>query len=188
MSKPAKAQSVTKDGEKDGFVPPCAYRDQVVPGGFTRLEISVPTNMLAIVHKELVEKGLTFPCKMRYLRMTDRQKGQLPKPESYVAVDISKQRIVQAMSSYQDLFYHDARHQLWLLGANGEQIVLDELGMLYVYPDDFLFRDILTQLGWSTAQHVAMSERDYVEVYFVPEADAQETSLMHSFGLVRWEG
>lgn len=182
-----KAIAVTKEGTPSGFNPTCAYKDQVLPGGFTRLEISASPDKLSIVHRTLVE-AIEYPCKLRYLKLTDRQQGQLSKPESYVAVEISKDRMLQALSSYQNLFYHDGRHQLWILGANEEQIVLDELGVIYLYPDDFLFRDLLTQLGWSNQEHQSMSEQDYVQVHFNAEADLEEQSLMTSFGLTRWEG
>ena len=185
--RPPKAQSVHQDGTHDGFEPPMAYRGQVLQGGYTRLEISSPQHLLHTVHQELV-KQLQFPCKIRYLRLTDRQDGQLDKQESFVAVEISIDRMMQALSDYHELFYNDARHQLWILDNAEEQIVLDELGMIYVYPDDFLFRDVLTRLGWSTQDHVAMTERDYVRVSFSSAADDQEKSLIQRFGLVRWEG
>ena len=182
-----KAHSVNEDGTPDGYQPPSAYTDRVLPGGMTRLEVSSPANKLSFVHKALVE-GIQFPCKIRYLKMTDRQKGQLPKPESFVAVDVSKARMLQALEEYHDLFYEDARHQLWILGAQEEQIVLDELGMIYVYPDDFLFREILAQMGWSSEKHEGMDTRDYVKVHFRSVVDAQEETFFQRFGLTRWEG
>ena len=184
---PGKAHSVNEDGTPDGYHPPSAYTDRILQGGMTRLEISSPPNKLFFVHKALVE-SIQYPCKVRYLRMTDRKKGQLAKPESYVAVDVSKARILQALDEYHDLFYEDARHQLWILGAQNEQIVLDELGMIYVYPDVFLFREILAQLGWSTEKHEAMDTRDYVKVHFRSVADEQEERFFQRFGLTRWEG
>jgi hypothetical protein len=186
-SKLAKAESVTKQGEADGYVPPSAYCARVLRGGYTRLDISTPMDKLAIIHRELV-KTIQFPCKIRYVRMTDRQSGQLEKPESYVAVEISKDRMLQALQSFEELFYNDGRNQLWIQGASEEQIVLDELGMLYVYPDDFVFRDTLTMLGWPEMKHESMAQRDYVKVNFSVVADEQERSLITSFGLVRWEG
>ena len=187
-TRPPKAVSVTKEGKADGFLPPASFRARILQGGFTRLEVSSPSDKLAIIHKELV-KILSFPCKLRYLRLTDRKSGeQLEKPRSFVAVDISRDRMLQALNDYEELFYLDARHQLWILGANDEQIVLDELGMIYIYPDDFLFRDTLMKLGWPESKQESMADRDYVQVYFHAPADIQEESLLQSFGLVEWSG
>ena len=187
-TRPPKAQSVTQEGEPDGFQPSASFRSRILQGGFTRLEVSSPSDRLAIVHKELIQH-ISFPCKLRYLQLTDREAGQqLENPRSFVAVDISRERMVQALEDYKELFYFDGRHQLWVLGANDEQIILDELGMIYVYPDDFLFRDVLMKLGWPESKQESMAERDYVQVYFSAPADIQEDSLLQSFGLVEWSG
>ena len=187
VAPPGKAHSVNEDGTPDGYTPPSAYTDRVLPGGMTRIEVSSPAEKLHFVHKALVE-SIQYPCKVRYLKLTDRQRGQLEKPESYVAVDVSKARMLQALEDYHDLFYEDARHQLWILGAQQEQIVLDELGMIFVYPDDFLFREVLAQMGWSTEKHEGMDTRDYVKVHFRRVADEQEQTFFQRFGLTRWEG
>lgn len=186
--RPAKAFSVNEQGEADGFKPPTSFCPRILEGGFTRLEVSSPTDKLAIIHKELV-KTISFPCKLRYLKLTDRQSGeQLQNPKSFVAVDISKARMMQALEDFTELFYFDGRHQLWILGSEGEQIILDELGMIYIYPDDFLFRDTLMKLGWPEVKQDSMSDRDYVQVSFLAMADIQEDSLLQSFGLVEWSG
>lgn len=182
-----KAESVNREGEEDGFIPPMAYQAQVLDGGYTRIEISAPPSKLGFIHKRLIEK-LEGPLKLRYLRLTDRKRGQLPKPESYVAVELSKERVMQACDVCEQLFYHDGRHQLWVRGASEEQIVLDELGMIYIYPDDFLFRDCLESLGWIEATHESMASRDYVKVNFSIGADEEEQLLLQSLGMVRWEG
>ena len=184
---PVKALSVTMEGEPNGFKPSATYRSQVLHGGLTRLEISSPGDKLHIIHQALVDV-IEFPCKIRYLRMTDRNTGQLPKPISYAGVDISKERLFVALKDFHQLIYQDARHQFWILGANQEQIVMDELGMIYVYPDDFLFTDVLLKMGWTTLRHQAMSEEDYVQVYFTSAADKQEQALLENFRLIRWEG
>jgi hypothetical protein len=186
-SKQPKSQSVTKQGALDGFIPPMAYQPQLLDGGYTRIEISSPPSKLSFIHKKLIE-ALQGPLKVRYVRMTDRQKGQLPKPESYVAVELTKERILQVSMHCEDLFYHDARHQLWIRGSGEEQIVLDELGMLYIYPDDFLFRDVLNGFGWVEGAHESMAARDYVKVFFSQHADEQEQTLLQSLGMIRWEG
>ena len=187
MSNQPKSQSVTKKGAPDGFVPPKAYQPQVLDGGYTRLEVSAPPAKLSFVHRSLIEK-LQPPLKIRYVRMIDRIKGQLPKPESYVAVEIGIERILEACKLCKNLFYHDGRNQIWIRGAGDAQIVLDELGMIYVYPDDFLFRDVLQELGWADAKHETMAARDYVKVFFDPAADSEEQMLLQSLGMIRWEG
>ena len=184
--KQPKAQSVNQQGEDDGFRPPSAYRARILRGGYTRLDVSTPMDKLNLIHRELL-KSIRFPCKIRYVKLTDRQQGQLSQPESFVAVEISRDRLLQALESYSDLLYHDGRNQLWVLGRDEEQIVLDELGMIYVYPDDFVFRDVLTKLGWPEMKHKSMADRDYVKVNFSPVADAQEESFIQSFGLIRWK-
>ncbi|MAA77808.1 MAG: hypothetical protein CL916_00995 [Deltaproteobacteria bacterium] len=183
----AKSQSVNKEGALDGFIPPMAYQAQLLDGGYTRIEISSPPSKLSYIHKKLIEV-MEGPLKIRYLRMTDRVKGQLPKPESYVAVEVSKERIFHICDECSNLLYHDARHQLWIRGIQEEQLVLDELGMLYIYPDDFLFRETLNTLGWIEAKHESMAERDYVKVFFDAQADIQEKMFMQALGMIRWEG
>jgi len=187
MSNQPKAQSVTQQGAPDGFIPPMAYQPQILDGGYTRIEVSAPPSKLSFIHKKLVAT-LQSPLKIRYVRMIDRVKGQLPKPESYVAVELSMERMMEACTHCSTLFYHDGRNQIWIRGSGEEQIVLDELGMIYIYPDDFLFRDTLNGLGWVEAKHESMAERDYVKVFFDPAADSEETMLMQSLGMIRWEG
>ena len=187
MSNQPKSQSVTQQGAPDGFIPPMAYQSQVLDGGYTRLEVSAPPSKLSIIHKKLVAT-LQAPLKIRYVRMIDRIKGQLPKPESFVAVEVGMERMLEACTKCQKLFYHDGRNQIWIRGADEEQIVLDELGMIYVYPDDFLFRDILQTAGWVETKHQSMAERDYVKVFFDPSADSEEQVLLQSLGMIRWEG
>ena len=186
MSKPPKAQSVDKDGNEDGYIPPIAYQRQVLNGGYTRLEISAPTDKLPIVHRKLIGR-LSMPCKIRYVKLTDRVTGkQLPKPESFVAVEVTLARVQQVLDVFTDLIYHDGRHQLWVLGLDKEQVILDELGVIYTYPDDFSFREGLAELGWLEVKHESMASRDYVRVNFLATADAQEKSLIQSLGMVRY--
>lgn len=183
---PPKAQSVDRAGAPDGYIPPMAYKAQVVPGGFTRLVVSCPPNRLALIHKALVDV-LRPPLKFLYVRMTDRQSGQLPKPEHYVSVDLPKGRVMDALDDFTKLFHHDGRNQVWVRGADGDQIVLEELGVLYAYPDDLGFRDALDAMGLLDVAHQGMDERDYVKVNFLAEADAEEQRLMRTMALTRWE-
>ncbi len=188
MSLLPKAQSVTQQGASDGYVPPMAFRSQVLDGGYTRLEISAPPSKLQVVHQQLA-KLLTPPIKIRYIKQVDRQSGQqLEKAESYVAVELSTERVMQTLDFCSELFYHDGRNALWLRGVDDAQLVLDEIGMLYIYPDDFTFRDALLSLGWVEAEHQTIADRDYVLVNFSAKADELEQSLIQSLGMVYWAG
>ena len=184
----AKAISVTEMGIPDGYVPPLGYQGQVLEGGHTRIEVSSGTKELAQIHRRLVE-SFTFPCKVRYVKLTDRQEGQYQKPKSYVAVNVGREIILEALTHLKELIYHDGRHQIWILGLQGEQVVLDELGMVYLYPDDFRFRDVLEDLGItekvpSDTSFQTMSQRDYVMVNFSQQADEQEATLLQSIGFI----
>lgn len=184
---PPKAISVTKQGQPDGFVPPMAYKPQILDGGYTRLCVSTPPDRLRYVHRALVQ-SLKAPLKLLYVRLTDREKGQLPKPEHYVAVELTQERVLAALDKYAPLVYHDGRNQIWVRSALDEQIVLEEIGALYAYPDDPLFRDTVEKLGLMEAQHRSMDACDYIKVNFLAEADEMERELMQELGLVRWEG
>ena len=163
-----------------------AYKAQVVPGGFTRLVISTPPARLALIHSALVAV-LRPPLKFLYVRMTDRQTGQLPKPEHYVSVDLSAERVAGVLRDFTKLIHHDGRNQVWVRGSDGDQIVLEELGALYAYPDDLGFRDALDAMGLLNAQHQSIDERDYIKVGFLSEADDEESRLMQELALTRWE-
>jgi hypothetical protein len=181
-----KAESVTKDGTPDGWVPPRSFRAQVAPDGATRLVASLPPAELPEVHLKLLA-ALSAPVSVRYLQLTDRRgAGQLPKPRNFVAMDVSPDRVAEAFRAHPELVWADARHQMWLRGRFGEQVVLDELGVLYCYPDDPAFRDALAGLPEST--EVGVDGRDYVKVHFHGEADAQEVSLLEALGLREWAG
>lgn len=184
---PPKAISVTKAGEPDGYVPPMAYKLQVLDGGYTRLVVSTPPNRLRLVHRTLV-LALQPPLKLLYVRMTDRVHGQLPKPEQYVAVELSQERVLDTLDRFAPLIYNDGRNQVWVRSALNEQIVLEEIGALYCYPDDPLFRDQLEQFGLVEARHESIDTRDYIKVNFLSEADDMERELMQELGLVRWQG
>ena len=189
MTEASKAVSVTEMGIPDGFTPTLAYQGQVLDGGHTRIEVSSSTKELGQIHRKLVE-SFTFPCKVRYVKLTDRQEGQYQKPKSYVAVNVGREIILEALTHLQELIYHDGRHQIWISGLQEEQIVLDELGMIYIYPDDFRFRDVLEELGVteklpSDNSYQTMAQRDYVMVNFSKRADEQEVTLLQSIGFVQ---
>lgn len=183
-----KAESVTRDGQPDGFVPARFFRPEVLEGGMTRLVVSVPMPDLQAVHTALVA-ALEPPFKLLYVQLTDRKRGvQLPKPIQRVAVELPRDRVLAALSEFRRLVYHDGRHQLWIRGAKGEQVVLEEVGQIYVYPDDFLFRDTLLAAGVPEGDGEELATRDYVRVTFDARCDEEEAQLMQQFHLIEWAG
>jgi hypothetical protein len=188
LSELPKAESVTREGQPDGFVPARFFRPEVLQGGMTRLVVSVPMEELQRVHTALVQ-ALEPPLKFLYVQLTDRQKGvQLPKPIHKVAVELPRDRVLDVLRTYQRLAYHDGRHQIWIRGAKGEQVVLEEVGQMYVYPDDFLFRDTLLGAGVPEGDGEEIGTRDYVRVTFDARCDAEEAGLIQDLHLLPWAG
>ena len=93
-----------------------------------------------------------------------------------------------ALERYRRLAYHDGRHQLWIRGAAGEQVVLEEVGVIYVYPDDPSFRAVLDAAGVPEGEGETLAERDFIKVTFDAACDAEEDQMHHDLGLVPWEG
>lgn len=187
---PAKASSVTIEGHPDEWPPPRSFRAQVAPDGTTRLVISVPSDELAKTHLALLDV-LAGPWSVRYLKLTDRKVGQLPKPQTWVRMDVAPEVVRAALEQRPALVWHDGRHQLWMRGAFGDQVVLDELGVLYCYPDDPAFRAALlgaSEQGIPESKELGMDGRDYVRVTFLAEADAEEASLLAELSLQEWKG
>lgn len=182
---PPKAQSVTAQGAPDGFDPPLAWFAQVIPGGYTRLVVSAPGHRMAELHQALVAR-LRPPLRVLYRQLTDRATGQLPKARDWVGVELSTERVLAALQANNPLVYHDGRHQLWLRGQGEEQVVLEEIGVLYVYPDDPSFRDTLLAEGVPEAMVQTLAERDYIKVNFLSEADAQEQRFQQALAMARW--
>ncbi len=180
-----KARSVTATGEPDGYTPPRTFRGDVFPDGHTRLVVSVPPGELRAVHLALFDM-LEGPLGVRYVRLTDRKTGQLPAPEGRVSMGVDKGRARAALTERPALVWGDGRHQLWLRGQLGETVILDELGLLYCSPDDPAFRDVLTSLGIPESDAPMMDKRDYVQVNFSVDADAQEESLWEELKMLKW--
>ena len=182
---PPKAESVTAQGAPDGFAPPLAWQAQVIPGGYTRLVVSAPGDRMAALHQSLVAR-LQPPLRVLYRQVTDRATGQLPKARDWVGVEISRERLLSALQAHAPLIYYDGRHQLWVKGQGAEQIVLEEIGVLYVYPDDPSFRDALLAEGVPEATVQTLAERDYIKVNFLAAADASEAAFQQSLAMARW--
>lgn len=179
-----KASSVTAEGAPDGFTPPLGWRAEVAPDGTTRLAVSAPPERLAEVHRALAE-CLDGPLGVLYVQLTDRRAGLThPSPRRFLSLELPAARVLETLQRCAALVYSDGRHQLWLRGRMREQLILDELGMIWVYPDDFLFRDRLEALGVPPLGRAqTMAERDYVRVELLPETDAQEEHLLRALTL-----
>ena len=186
MSMSPKAESVSADGELDGFVPEPSWAAEVIQGGFTRLEISLPNTQLEAVHRALVAK-LDGPLRVLYVQLTDRLAGkQLDPPRRFVALDVPHAVMSDALETYSDLIYHDGRHQLWIQGRGEDKIILEETGVIYAYPDDLLFRDVLAAHNVPGSKAETMGDRDYVRVNFMAECDAMEGRFRQAIGAVSY--
>ena len=183
---PPKAESVDASGARDGFDAPRAFRAEVVGPGFTRLVVSSPPDDLPAIHRALIRR-LEGPFRVLYQKLTDRSTGQLAKPEHHVAVELGAQAVLDALEACAPLVYQDGRHQLWIEGRHDAKVVLEETGVIYVYPDDLSFRDALSEHGVREGDDKNVGDRDYVRVNFLAEADALEDHLLHTLHLQRWE-
>ena len=184
MSMSPKAESVDAQGEFDGFVPQAAWSAQVIPGGYTRLSVSVPTDLLPGLHQALVA-ALEPPLRVLYVQLTDRLAGeQLDPPRRFVALDVQPQTLVKALDDYSALVYHDGRHQLWVQGRGEDKDILEETGVIFVYPDDPSFRDVLAAHNIPEKKTETMEDRDYVRVNFQATADAMEGQFRAAIGAV----
>jgi hypothetical protein len=181
-----KAVSVLPTGEPDGWAPPRGFRAESFPDGFTRLVVSVPAEELPALHLALIE-GLSGRLGLRYVQLTDRKRGQLPKPEGRVAMHLDPARLLAALRARPELVWGDGRHQLWIRGDLGETVVLDENGVLFCQPDDPSFRDLLAARNILEMTSQTLDTRDYVRVQFLAEADGQEASLWEELAMLRWQ-
>ena len=182
---PPKAESVDRQGRADGFVPPVFYRPEVIGGGHTRLTVSLPPERIEAVHRALVA-SLEPPLKLLYVQLTDRKTGQLPKPRQLVAVELGTEQVLDVLERYRALIYHDGRNQLWVRGALEEQVVLEEISVIYVYPDDPVFREVLEANDVPPGEGETMAERDYIKVHFASRNDPQERRLIQELNLTEW--
>ncbi len=184
----AKAASVDEQGNPDGFMPASFFKPEVLQGGMSRLVVSLAAVDLERVHHALIQ-ALEPPYKVLYVKMVDRAAGtQLPKPERRVAVEIPRDRLMRNLMRYRKLVYTDGRHQLWVRGAQGEQLILEENGVVFIYPDDFLFRDVLQAQGLGEGDGQTMADRDYLRVNFDAACDAMEAGLIDTLHMLPWEG
>ncbi|MEZ4319543.1 MAG: hypothetical protein R3F61_18650 [Myxococcota bacterium] len=185
MSDNAKAASCLKSGELDGWEVALGYSGEVTPNGSTRIVVTAPESRLSEVHRALVGV-LGEPLSFLYRQKIDRRE---PKPEGhpgrdFVALELARSRVLEALEAHEVLLYRDARCEAWVRGRMNDQVVLDVDGAIYCYPDDPAFRDVLEKLGVTEAPElVTLEDRDYVRHWFRKDADAQEDSLMGALNL-----
>jgi hypothetical protein len=180
-----KASSVTQQGELDEFQVGLGWERQVGNAGDTRLIVSVPPDRLRMVHIALL-KALEPPLALLYRRCVFRQapKPNGSPPEDFLAHELTLQEILVALANAADLIWHDARCEVWVRGRMGEQIVLDQDGLLYAYPDDPVFREALDHVG-VPEQHVeVLLDRDYVKHHYHASCDELEERLIRDLYMV----
>jgi len=184
-----KAVSVLASGESDGWQPLPGWYPEMTPDGETRLTVSVAVDRIVDVHRALIE-AMEAPLSLLYRQRIDRaavEQGQAPPqgapPRDFVAVSLPHGRLVAALEDAADLIYGDARCEVWVRGARHDQIVLDEDGVIYAYPDDPAFREALIAMDIEEGDVDTMRDRDYVKHWFRPECDEVEGRLVTQLGL-----
>lgn len=181
-----KAESVTAQGQPDGFEVQAGWESQLGNAGDTRLLISVPVVDLPRVHA-IVLAALEPPLAFLYRRRVDRRnpKPNGTPPEDYLAHGVSLDEVLAALQGAADLVYSDARCEVWVRGMMGEQVILDHDGLLYAYPDDPTFRDRLEQAGVPERHVPVLLDRDYVKHHFYANCDALEDWLLRELAMIR---
>lgn len=184
MANTPKAESVDAEGVSDGWRPEPGYLQDMGPGGRTQLVVSVPEGKLLEVHTALA-KALAPPLGVLYRQVVDRRdpKPQGAPPRDFVALDLPVDMVTSALARFTNLIHHDARCELWLRGALGDQVILDPDGLLFCQPDDPAFRDVLDGLGLKDGVEETLADRDYVKHWFHGEYDVQEDGLIATLQL-----
>ncbi len=174
-----KSHSVLEDGQPDGWTPTPGYLREMDPQGETRLVVSVPVERLLDVHARLAGV-LSEPVGLLYRQVVDRRdpKPNGAPPRDFVVLELTQAALQDMLRKYTDLFHHDARCEVWLRGAHHEQVVLDADGMIYLYPDDPGFTDILASEGMNDDLQVTIMDRDYARHSYHAECDALEDDLI----------
>ncbi len=180
-----KAMSVSHDGEPDGWEQPLGWYAEITPHGDTRLTVAAPPGALGRTHLALV-KAMASPVSVLYRQKVDRRepRPQSAPPRDFVAREVPLEKVLEVVEATSELLHHDARCELWLQGALGERLVLDEDGVIYVYPDDPSFRDALAAAEVGEADVDLISDRDYVKHWFHAACDRLEDEIIDRLGLV----
>lgn len=180
-----KSESVTEQGQPDGWVPPAGFVRELESGaGTTRVAVSVPHTHLLDLHVALA-RTLAEPVSVLYRQLIDRRdpKPQGSPPRDFVAVDQRLDRVIAGIEAHTSLLHHDARCELWLRGSMGEQLVLDADGMLFCYPDDPAFGDVLGEHGLDADVPETIADRNFVKHWFHAENDAVEDAFVRALQL-----
>jgi hypothetical protein len=179
-----KSVSVDEQGTPDGWEPEPGFLREMDPRGQTRLVVSLPVKFLARVHAQLIA-SLAPPLSVLYRQVVDRRdpKPQGAPPRDFVALELDPKQVNFAFDRYTELLHHDARCEVWVRGSLGEQIVLDADGMLYLYPDDPSYEDVLLGEGLSPDVGETIVDRDYAKHWFHASNDALEDAFIKELGL-----
>lgn len=185
----ARAASVTEAGDDDGWRPSAGWFAEIDNRGETRLVVSVPADQLAAVHRALWT-AMEAPHGVLWRQLVDRAnpRPEGAKPVDHLAMEVPPDRLAAGIEAGAGAIYEDARAELWIRGRHGDQVVLDADGLVYAYPDDIAFRDVLDGLGLPEGDIPTLAQRDYVKHWYHAEHDAQEAGLMRSLGLTRVVG
>ena len=127
----------------------------------------------------------TEPLQVLYRQVVDRRD---PKPQDapsrdFVGLGLEASEVLEAIEQAKELFYSDARAEVWVRDAAGAQVVLDCDGLLFAYPDDPSFRDAMAQLDVPLDRKPTVANRDYVRHEFLASADAQEDAFIETLHL-----
>ena len=181
-----KAISVTEQGEPDGWVIQQGYECQTSQDGTARLMISVPTEKLQSLHLDLVRVlgGKIGVLYRQFVNRLNPGPNNGP-PTDFVGLDMPQNAVLAGLEEATGLIYHDARCELWLRGELGDQVIIDRDGLIYCYPDDVAFRDVLNQHGISEDKVEVLLERDYVKHAFHAQNDALENQLVDGLRLTK---
>jgi hypothetical protein len=188
MTHPVKAESVHPDGNPDGWEPTTGWRAEATEQG-RRVVVSCAWKDLPRVYRGLVE-ALGNPIGVLYRRRVDRRD---PKPEGWpgedlIGLDVPAERVLSLVDSSPDLLYGDARCEVWLRAPDGFQLVLDQDGVIYTYPDAPRFVAALRDLGLEEGLKQTLAQRDYVKHWYRAEADEQEDNWVQQLNLTPWVG
>lgn len=183
--KTPKSESVDAQGQPDGWAPMAGFVRDVGAQGRTQLVISAPTGFLLDIHLQLVGE-LQAPLGLLYRQVVNRRDpGPVGGPaRDFVALELSHATVRDALTRFTDLLHHDARCEVYVRGALGEQIVLDQDGMLFCQPADPAFEDVLLASGFIPDISTTIADRDYVKHWFHHRNDALEDELIANMGLV----
>lgn len=183
--KTPKSESVDAKGQADGWRPMAGFVRDVGSQGRTQLVVSSPNDFLLDIHLQLVGE-LQPPLGLLYRQVVDRREpGPSGAPaRDFVALELTHATVRDALTRFTELFHHDARCEIYVRGALGEQIVLDQDGLLFCQPADPVFEDTLLASGFIADLSSTIADRDYVKHWFHHHNDALEDELIANLGLV----